>query len=922
MQTLNFTPKLLRQRRFLSFLLPLFALFAGLGSPLSVVAQAITDNSVTLNIKGATTNLNTQNPTAGPGVFNGANLGTFNLSTPSDVLSLEGATLAINDPNGSYNNAVLFYRVYPTGGPTTTFSQVQLGPGTLSGGVRTYSVSGLGRNLLASLTGGAGTQYNFNVFFQANDFTNFTDPQLSSAPPKTATFTVTGAPIAPTNIGGSDVFINTTGATTPNTTYGASSANTPKFNGANLGTYDINTGQLTLNGGDLTTFESNGDVVTGSPRLLYRIIKPAQNGQPVIVFNQSTIALTQLTVTTDANGNTTRTFSNNTALRNLIAGLANSGIGNYQITVSYEADIISSAGNLRVVRDDNGGAGYVATFSTNGTPIQTDTWTGNVNDDWFNSGNWDLNRIPDSNTNVVVPDFGTGNTKPYPNINGGVTFKASNGATGNPSMIPTAFSRNLNLLGSTQAQRTILRLIIGRLQVFGDFINLQDSFIQRSGSVFELAGTDQSFTGGSNFDAVEISGGGTKVLTGTMTIAGRFTFLPSGGVVTTDVSRVNSNFIQFADRSATAPQGAQLQGENETNYIRGFVLTNRSNVLANELDPNGSGAPYLRSYSNLGMRVYFKGTNNPGDVLITRNTAESYTPIVTTNGTQSARYGIRRIFGVRPSSPNTNNGGLIGDVYFTYRDAELTNLGPQGTGTVPEPNLGLFISTSSGNQFGGLGRDALDQVNNILTKNNVRTFATFTLGDINNPLPVSLIAFDAKRAGVDALVTWQTASEQNNKGFNVQVSSDGKNYRTIAFVGSESPNSNAPKAYSFTDTEKNKAGARYYRLEQLDLNGKSTFYAPRAVAFEGKAVEAGIVAYPNPLTNEILHLSLNSAVSGPGYVRILDMTGRQVGQRELTITIGTNDVPVEAISSLKTGLYLLNVTLPSGESKTLKIVKQ
>ena len=261
---------------------------------------------------------------------------------------------------------------------------------------------------------------------------------------------------------------------------------------------------------------------------------------------------------------------------------------------------------------------------------------------------------------------------------------------------------------------------------------------------------------------------------------------------------------------------------------------------------------------------------------------------------------------------------------FRYLDTELTNLGPLGNGSVAEPNLALFVSTSGGNQFGGLGRDALDQVNNILTKTGVRTFATFTLGDIDKPLPVSLTGFDAKRTGADALVTWQTASEQNNKGFNVQVSTDGKTYRKIGFVASETPNSTAPKAYAFTDTEKNKAGTRYYRLEQLDLDGKSTFFAPRVVTFEGKAAEtsASIVAYPNPLNDEILHLSLNSSVSGTGVVRILDMTGRQVAQRNLAITIGSNDVTVENMSELKSGLYILNVMLPSGEKKSMKITKQ
>ncbi|GAA4046301.1 hypothetical protein GCM10022409_35480 [Hymenobacter glaciei] len=922
MQTLTFTPKLLRQRRFLSFLLPLFAIFVGLGSPQSVLAQAaVTDNTVTLNIKGTSTTLNTQNPTAGPGVFNGANLGTFDLANSADVLNLNGATLTINDPSGVYNDGQLLFRIYMTGSSAPGFTSISLGTGSLSAGVRTFTVTGLNRNLLTSLTGGAGTGYNFDVIFRANDNNTF-GSSITSAPVKTATFTVTGTPIAPTNIGNSNVFINTTGATTPNTTYGASSGAVPQFQGANLGAYDINTGKLTLNGGDLTTFESGGDAVQGA-RLIYQIVKPIQPGTPnPIIFSPSQIALVQVGTGTAQNGGTSRLYSNNTALRNIISGLANFGVGTFNISVRYEADVLRN-GSPTILRDDNGGTGYTASFTTTGIPILVDTWTGVINDDWFNSGNWDLNRVPDFNTNVIIPDFGVGNTKPYPNINAGVifnTFGGSGPAVNNTNSGP-AICRDVDMQGSSQAQRSILRLVNGRWMVYGSFSNSFDSYIQRLGSsapaILEFAGTgNQTITGGT-FTRVELSGGGTKNLTGIMSVSLSMKFQPNGGLFTTDPSNPDKNYLEFSNRSVDAPDGAQLLGETDAAYVRGFLKTVRTSVQANEVDSNGNPDP--RTFGNIGLTLLFGGTNNPGDVTVTRNTAESYTPLVPTNG-GSARFGIRRIFGVRPSF----SGPLVATLTFRYLDTELVNLGPQGTGSVPEPNLALFVSTSGGNQFGGLGRDALDQVNNILTKTGVRTFATFTLGDIDKPLPVSLTGFDAKRNGADALVTWQTASEQNNKGYNVQVSVDGKNYRNVGFVASETPNSTAPKAYAFTDTEKNKAGVRYYRLEQLDLDGKSTFFAPRVVTFDGKAAEAStsIVAYPNPLNNETLHLSLNSSVSGTAVVRILDMTGRQVGQRQVAITLGSNDIPVENMSELKSGLYILNVMLPSGEKKTMKVTKQ
>lgn len=937
MKTLTFTQKLLRQSRLFSALLPMFALFVGLGFTQSAQAGIVGPNGSTLYVdqSGTGSGPNTTYPAP---AFDGTNLGTYDINVGQ--LLLNGGTFTTTETDDatytySVASAVIDFSVFPsnttqTALQTITLTQTSVTTNPSTGArTRTFSLTNAQQNLIRQAAVTAAGNYSVYTQFRATGVrTNRSTGAVqginlrddNSGLGYVADFSVTGTAIPATNIGNSNVFINVTGTTTPNVTYGASSTTTPRFQGANLGSYDVNTGTLTLNGGNVTTFESGGDVVQNA-RLIYQIVKPAQNGQAPILFPASNIALVQNSATTDANGNTTRTFSNNTALRNLINGLANSGIGNFNLIVRFESDVINAAGSLVQVQDNNGGAGYVATFSTTGVPILTDTWTGNVNDDWFNPANWDLNRIPDATTNAIVPDFGTGSTKPYPNINAGVTFTTSNGTTANNTASGPAMTRDLLLRGSSQAQRTILRLIAGRLRVFGDFTNLQDSFIQRQGSVFELSGVNQTFTGGSNFDAVEISGGGVKTLTGTMYIGGSLTFLPNGGVITTDVSRVNTNFIDFGDRSATSPNGAQLIGETEVAYIRGFVRTNRANVLANEVDANGNPDP--RTFGNLGMTLFFKGANNPGDVLVTRNTAESYTPLTTTSQGTTARYGIRRIFGVRPGSPNTNNGGLVADLTFHYRDAELVNLGPTGTGSVAEPNLALFVSTSGGNQFGFLGVDALDQVNNILTKNNVRTFATFTLGDRFAPLPVTLTGFDAKRVGNDALITWQTASEQNSRGYEVQVSTNGETFRTLGFVASEAPNSVRPLSYSYVDVERNKAGQRYYRLRQIDVDGKDTFFAPRVVNFEGKATETAMTAYPNPFGNsDNLHLSLQSATAGDGMVQIIDMTGRVVSQEKVDITTGNNEVTLSRLGDLKGGLYQVHFVLPSGQVQNLKVMKQ
>ena len=243
------------------------------------------------------------------------------------------------------------------------------------------------------------------------------------------------------------------------------------------------------------------------------------------------------------------------------------------------------------------------------------------------------------------------------------------------------------------------------------------------------------------------------------------------------------------------------------------------------------------------------------------------------------------------------------------------------TTNLDQNKLSLYVSQTGNDSFNQLGRES--NSDNILTKRGITTFATFTLSEAAVlPLPVTLTSFDAKRMGADALVTWETASEINSKGFEVQVSTDGKVFRTLGSVASASPNSTKKTSYRYFDTEANKVGTRYYRLRQIDIDGKDAFFAPRTVLFTGNALATAMVAYPNPIVGSELRLVLQSVAAGKGTLRITDMTGRVIRQESVELTSGTSDLSVKALGDLKAGMYLVGVTLPTGETQNLKIVKQ
>jgi hypothetical protein len=92
---------------------------------------------------------------------------------------------------------------------------------------------------------------------------------------------------------------------------------------------------------------------------------------------------------------------------------------------------------------------------------------------------------------------------------------------------------------------------------------------------------------------------------------------------------------------------------------------------------------------------------------------------------------------------------------------------------------------------------------------------------INPSLPIELISFRAALRNDAVQLFWETATEKNNKGFQIERSLDGKNWSTIAFVESVG-NSTTIQRYQYTDIN-NLNTVTYYRLKQIDSDEKASY---------------------------------------------------------------------------------------------------
>jgi hypothetical protein len=118
----------------------------------------------------------------------------------------------------------------------------------------------------------------------------------------------------------------------------------------------------------------------------------------------------------------------------------------------------------------------------------------------------------------------------------------------------------------------------------------------------------------------------------------------------------------------------------------------------------------------------------------------------------------------------------------------------------------------------------------------------------STPLPITLISFTATKQGTnDALLKWTTSMEQNNKGFEIQRSTNASDWSVIGFVNGAG-NSQTKRDYQYAD--RNLAnGIYYYRLRQVDYDGKSSFTNIVSVNITGALSLQLLQNRPNPFAN-------------------------------------------------------------------------
>lgn len=192
---------------------------------------------------------------------------------------------------------------------------------------------------------------------------------------------------------------------------------------------------------------------------------------------------------------------------------------------------------------------------------------------------------------------------------------------------------------------------------------------------------------------------------------------------------------------------------------------------------------------------------------------------------------------------------------------------------------------------------------------------------VGSPLPVKYLSFDAVVNDKAVLLKWVTAQEINNSHFEVERSFDRNNFSSIGLVFDGYAVNGTDKSYQFKDnsTELQYRSIVYYRLKQIDIDGKATISNVLAVRLQAKA-DAVLQVSPNPFM-ENLTARFNAVESGIAIIRISNAAGQIILSKQVTISKGYNNIQIEGLNGLATGMYVARLSINGAFIDNQRIIK-
>ena len=338
---------------------------------------------------------------------------------------------------------------------------------------------------------------------------------------------------------------------------------------------------------------------------------------------------------------------------------------------------------------------------------------------------------------------------------------------------------------------------------------------------------------------------------------------------------------------SVSASGSGIGGNTDQFQYAFMQLSGDEQISAQVVSQTNATMPYnkaglmMRDSMSITSRFMFIGLNSSnGMILVYRSTPGGPTDSVNLAGFTAPYW-------VKLSKTGTQFSAFISSDGITWVPFGTTlNLG-FGSGTI---NTGMAVSSAS---------------------NGVLSSAIFDFFDPSTPLPVHLINFTASNVSNEYVsLNWATAMEVNNDHFDVEKSTSAMNFETLTTVKAVG-NSDITQYYSAKDPAPAQ-GTNYYRLKQVDMDGKFSYSQIRPVNF-GR--QADPIVYPNPATTFV------NVVAGMEPVKLVTVYNSLGGVvQQLDNASGSSTLTV-SMANRAAGVYFMQIRTAS-QVYYQKIIKE
>ena len=357
---------------------------------------------------------------------------------------------------------------------------------------------------------------------------------------------------------------------------------------------------------------------------------------------------------------------------------------------------------------------------------------------------------------------------------------------------------------------------------------------------------------------------------------------------------VTWNFNTATPSSAAVPNltvSALSQGNNNVSGVNPPLLNASSpSTYSGASGTNNAGIAARIGALNTGSSgsAYFEFTLTPSGSNTVNITGISFGSRSTSTGPTT--------FTVRTSIDNYGSDYALGTLGSTWAIQSTTPSIVSGVSTAL--TLRIYGYNGAGGAVAGTANWRIDDLSLTLTV------------EAAVPAPVELKNIKVSKKNNTNVLTWQTASENNNSHFDIERSDDGVKFSPLNAVKGHGT-TNIVQDYTFTDDAPLK-NINYYRLRQVDFDGKETVSKTVSINFDGKG-QGKAKVYPT-LVKDVVNIEL--AQDTKAEISVRDLTGRVVLTQN---TEGATNTSLN-LSNLNSGMYLLSIRTNEGV-ETVKIQK-